>query len=264
MVAARECSTKDKDLTYNEDGHLYTTFAVTRISLGNDSRAYTISYYAQYPDLDPAVAAVDVSVSNFLTPWNWSAASAINSVIHSLHGGGHAAVASRREALSVALTESLRDRRYDWRSGLIAHALADSYAHTSGALSTEDERAFNSLFGHLWSSMFGTDPDEIIEPGKNPKFLAYVNSLFQATNQGEEDSDGRFAALLTKLNSMKCFGRQCSDFLKLFDGENSPGINKVALFEECMNSKARRLHAYEIADTIEYINGVAQNIVIPD
>jgi hypothetical protein len=100
---------------------------------------------------------------------------AIQELLHSLHGGDALAVAGRRACLERLLREGIGVMK-DWESGLIAHALGDSFAHIylkDGML-----RAFPRLRGHGVESKLGTDPDVI---SNNPAtYSDYVDSLNRA------------------------------------------------------------------------------------
>ena len=88
-------------------------------------------------------------------------------VLHSLHGGGKRAVMKRRSDLKDLIQEVIKNKSLeDYQIGLIIHAFADSYAHTTN----EDGKlkAFNYTWGHLFH---GHKPDIIAyDPERYKKF----------------------------------------------------------------------------------------------
>jgi hypothetical protein len=96
--------------------------------------------------------------------------------LHSLHGGGDAAVQQRRARLGQLIsngTDDYGNRLSPWEIGFLIHAFGDAYAHTY--TSRSGLNAYGWPFGHLWS---GHKPDIIAS--NREQYKTYVRELYRA------------------------------------------------------------------------------------
>jgi len=84
---------------------------------------------SNYPDIDSTYNAWKVSVYNTFLPWNWSWLYESNDTLHALHDGNDDEIKERRENLTSTLKYTLQSDESDWISGILMHALADTFAH---------------------------------------------------------------------------------------------------------------------------------------
>lgn len=177
---------------YQRAGHQYTTYIVAMAAgLGRD-RSYKLAYFSQFPDDEREFSATR-GAFYFLDP-NYRRQ--LMAVLHSLHGGGHAAVLKRREDLKALVARGIKEGGLeDFQIGLTIHALADAYAHTKGepdALS-----AFGYVVGHLFH---GHEPDFIAyDPDK---YKAYTCALFEALS-GRNICESELAGLHAVIEGLK-------------------------------------------------------------
>ena len=47
---------------------------------------------------------------------------------------------------------ALQSDKFDWISGILMHALADTFAHTKQGYSIENEEAYGCYWGHVWDT----------------------------------------------------------------------------------------------------------------
>lgn len=234
---------------YEQDGHLYTTLQVAKEAGIDAKRAFVLSYYSQYPDIDPEYEATPVALKYILWPPQWRWRDDITGRLHSLHGGNSEAVSERREELAQAVRESLADQSLDWRSGLLIHALGDSYAHTKSAFRTPSEHAYGKIIGHAIPSLMGRSPDDICDADNIPKYVGYVSALRKVMNSTESNSPTDIS-LRCRENRMTLFGPNIDwSSVSTDDLKGKP----TAGFVHCMNQKARRLSVDEVMSAINKI-----------
>lgn len=187
-------------IKYGPAGHLYTTYFVTKTALGDIDRAYEIAYFSQLPDEEKWFSATYA----FFTPWR-SESREIMKFQHALHGGDQIDVLETRDNLKrlIQFDESLKD----YQIGLIIHAYADSYAHTTvtkgGRL-----KAYGYIWGHLWH---GHDPDLIAyDP---PKYREYTCDLFKALSRKNNCENAQMADLHDMIKKLEMdISKELSDF----------------------------------------------------
>ncbi|WP_404310460.1 Calx-beta domain-containing protein [Neorhodopirellula lusitana] len=148
---------------YDEAGHFYTTYVVSRIAGFSKDESLELAYYSQAGDEDPRLEAygtirdelaptdakiIGKSVRGFFkglfssdpfsAPERAQAESRndrrnrqyildVNELYHSLHGGGPDDVAKRRQILGDLISDTTKSLK---EIGLLIHSFGDSYAHT--------------------------------------------------------------------------------------------------------------------------------------
>lgn len=250
LEAAQFC-TEQVPEPFLPDGHLYTTLSLTDIAEYDDLRKMTITYYSQYPDIDPDFEAVPVSFKYLFIPWKWDWRNDITGTLHSLHGGDRKAIDQRRENIQSALSQSLEDPNLDWLSGLIIHAYGDSYAHTKNEFNSENEKAYNVWIGHAIPTIFGSSPDDIKKENNEPKYLGYISSLYR-TIKLNDGHDERFIEFKNFVDKLDCEGGECPNFHALFTSNEE---NRIDKFTSCMNENSRPLKVSEINLAMSMIFG---------
>lgn len=246
IEAANKCI-RDISGLFIQDGHLYTTLSITELIRLPIERQMSIAYFSQYPDIDHDYEAVPVSFKYLLLPHKWKWRNDITGKLHSLHGGDRKAIDERREAIRKALTIFIKDPSNDWMSGLLIHALGDSYAHTKNPYNSSEERAYGVWIGHAvptispWSS----SPDNIKAPDNEPKFLGYVNDLFETLKTDDSDTTG-FKNFLAFVDKLECTGGQCPNFHALFHGQADTKKTRIDVYTDCMNKEMRQLTVPEV------------------
>jgi len=249
--ATAECLNESVE-KFLPDGHAYTTLSVTDIAKYPQLRKYVISYYSQYPDIDHDYEATPVALKFLLVPWEWGWRKDVMSDLHSLHGGGRDEIDQRRKNIEDVLSYTLRDPSLDWQSGLVIHAYADAYAHTSGVFSSRDEEAYGYLIGHAIPTLFGTSPDEIKANDNNEsKFFGYIDSLYASLKQ-DDSSDPEFAEFKEEVSELEC-GDVCPDFHELFLKEDDKEKINFGHFVNCMNRSALKLTESEVQSVMDMI-----------
>lgn len=165
---------------YLPSGHRDTTYVVARLAGLDELQSRRLAYFCQAPDAKalrysaPAVAVWGIG--------NPVYRQRIVAVLHSLHGGGVAAVRARREGLGRLIAESDKtDEASHWKIGFLIHAFGDSYAHVRPT--PEGDVAYGSLVGHGFDRT--VKPDYIGLHAEN--YAAYVRHLFTALNSGRGD-----------------------------------------------------------------------------
>lgn len=238
------------------DGHLYTTYSIAGITGYDMQRQLTLSYYSQYPDIDPDYDAVNTTVRYLFVPWYWPWHETINGTLHSLHAGNQSQIDQRRAAIKSALANSIQDPDLDWLSGLLIHAYGDAYAHTCGEYDSGREKAYGPWFGHGLQTFFGEDPDEIKNPTTEPKYLAYVDELYHTlrTRPDNDQSNEDLEWFKTNVREMSCEPGTCPIFHQLPNSDPAASESQVAAFAQCMNRTARRLKPSEV----EYATGLVK------
>ncbi|HLO61414.1 MAG TPA: hypothetical protein VK165_00465 [Azonexus sp.] len=167
---------------FKADGHFYTVDFVSKLAEIEEGRAERLVCFSQAPDQIMKYNAVPVSIFGI---FSWKNRSNIVNALHSLHGGDHEAVGKRREALELLVRESYGERKPDWQTGFLIHALGDSYAHVRG--SYDSPTAYGELVGHGFAFQ---NPDNIFAGENYRKYNAYVLSLFDAL-ANPENTQGR-------------------------------------------------------------------------
>lgn len=155
---------------YGRDGHQDTTYIVALMAGHSPNDAALLSFYNQAADdIWLRFSAPPITFWGSVTHWGYR--HRIIAVLHSLHGGDAPAVGARRQRLAREIASSRPDDPdYFWTTGLLLHALGDSFAHTR-----PDGRAYGELYGHAFA---GHLPDII---GDRPDlYLTYVETMFDA------------------------------------------------------------------------------------
>lgn len=251
LEAAQYCTNKVR--TFLPDGHLYTTLSIIDIADYDDSRKMTISYYSQYPDIDPDYEAVPVSFKYLPLPWKWEWRNDITGSLHSLHGGNKVAINQRRNNIKQSLLKTLKDPKLDWLSGLIIHAYGDSFAHTKNDFNSEEEQAYNVWIGHAISSIFGNSPDDIKQKENEPKYLAYISDLYM-TVKTNDNNDEKFNEFRSFVDNLECRGGVCPNFHALYT-DSPKDDSRIDQFTACMNKTARALKVSEVQQAMDLISG---------
>lgn len=232
------------------DGHLYTTLSIAELAMFPDERQLVIAYFSQYPDLDPDYEAVPVSLKYLLLPNKWTWRNDISGKLHSLHGGRREEIDARRAAIRQAITGMLDDPAKDWQTGLLIHALGDTYAHTENKFNSENEKAYGVWIGHLIPSLFGRSPDKIKTPLNEPKFLGYITDLYQLLSKNQ-NSNPRFQEFYRFVDDLECEGEQCPNFHALFNTKAHSEPARIDKFQGCMNSSMRQLTKSEVQSVMD-------------
>ena len=256
MDAAKACA-DEASTKLLEDGHKYTTYGISDIAGYDKQRKLTLTYFSQYPDLDPDYDAIMASVRYFFVPWYWGWHSKINGILHSLHDGDQSAIDKRRGAIKNALLISLKDKNQDWLSGLLIHAYGDAYAHTSGKYRSGQEDAYGPWWGHTWDYITRNNPDGIKNPVTEPKYLAYVNELYHVlrSDQPPDQSNAALETFKREVKEMRCTPGECPILQAVPDRNPEASIGEVKQFGDCMIKDARALKRSEVEDAISRIKG---------
>lgn len=254
MKAAEACVSQ-ASIKLEEDGHKYTTYRITDIAGYNKTRKLTLSYFSQYPDLDPDYDAINATVRYFFVPWYWGWHNKINGILHSLHDGDQAEIDQRRIAIKNALLNSLKDPSQDWLSGLLIHAYGDAYVHTSGKYRSGQEDAYGPWWGHAWDYVAGNNPDGIKNPVTEPKYLAYVDELYHVLRSDEppDQSNTALETFKREVKEMQCSPGECPILQAVSDRNPESSIGEVKQFGDCMMRDARALKPSEVEDAISRI-----------
>ena len=204
------------DLTNNIDvlglygvaGHFYTVYAVA-VARGYDrDAAYALAFYAQLPDQVAQYSAFDTvprTIKDLVTEKQWLRR--IQEELHSLHGGD---VAKRRACLKKLLSDP---GLFPFERGLLAHAFADSYAHTfvdeNGV-----EQSYGFPFGHAFTDHGGHEPDlPVLRPDL---YKTYVNELFNALPEGPNGSSkNRLRSVLNTVDSLPSQDPNATEFIHI-------------------------------------------------
>lgn len=155
---------------YEKSGHQYTTYIVAMMAGLGRPRSFRLAYYSQVPDDEIRFSATLA----FFYVFNLDYRKQIMAVLHSLHGGDHDLVLKRRSDLRDLIRDGIkRGSLADYQIGLMIHAFADSYAHTT----THDGqlKAFDYTWGHLFH---GHKPDIIAHDPE--KYEDYACALYKA------------------------------------------------------------------------------------
>lgn len=175
---------------YGREGHQDTTYIVALMAGHSARDAALLSFYNQAADdIWLRYSAPPVTFWGSVTHWGYR--HRIIAILHSLHGGNESDVAARRERLSRLIGDAdPAGPDYYWTTGLLLHALGDSFAHTR-----TDGQAYGELYGHAFD---GHTPDNIGE--RSELYLAYVETLHEAL-AGTDGGDR--AALDTYTNHIR-------------------------------------------------------------
>ncbi len=157
---------------YERSGHQYTTYIVSMAAGLGRELSHELSAFSQYPDDEKQFSATSAAFRVFDQEYRRE----IMAVLHSLHGGGQEEVLKRRRDLKALTAAGIKDGALEpYQVGLVIHAFADSYAHTTGDQADGTLEAFDYVVGHLFH---GHTPDLIAyDP---PKYRAYSCALFEA------------------------------------------------------------------------------------
>lgn len=174
---------------FKKDGHFYTVAYISSLAKVEPQRAERLTCFAQAPDAIRKYNAVPVAF------WviDWSYRTMIMDTLHSLHGGDHSAVETRREKLEALIQASYRTGKPDWQTGFMIHALGDSYAHVHGDL--ERPQAYGPLVGHGFAT---EDPDKIYVGKNYKKYNAYAFALYRALSNPEDQSGKPYLEIFAK------------------------------------------------------------------
>jgi hypothetical protein len=188
------CGPSQELLKYKSDGHQDTTYIVA-IHAGWEPRdAAELAFYSQAPD-DLAVEYSAPSGTARLFALQFRRAHLLSSVLHSLHGGGEAAVQARQQSLARMVTDHTGiyanpDRMDErWKAGFLIHAMGDSYSHVWGVNQNRaGSVSYNPVVGHIPDGLIHGNPDDIV--GNFENYAAYARALYRALDTGNGDPDG--------------------------------------------------------------------------
>lgn len=228
-------------------GHLYTTYKVAREIHISAPRAFRLAYYSQYPDIDPHFDAVAVGVKYALWPPQHEWKTGVLGKLHSLHNGDKLQVEKRREQLEELAKQSLMDESQDAISGLLIHALGDSYAHTKNNFGADNEEAYGSFIGHAHMNLFGKSPDDFCAGRATDKYVAYLAALRRVFGSTEQTS--REQVLQTCKAGLADFYGPVVDWNRIPPDEENP----VVKYGDCMNKHARPLTKLEVKSVIDSV-----------
>ena len=271
MKAAEECA-KGKHVKSEEDGHEFTTYGVSEIANYARKRQLVLTYFSQYPDIDPDYDATTSFFRFLFAPWYWEWHDKITDILHSLHGGDQQAIDQRRAVIKRALQRSLQDQNEDWLSGLLIHAYGDAYAHTKGPHKSGQEEAYGPWIGHglrtlgywitlgVWRGdafqiVFVDDPDRIKNPVTEPKYLAYVDELYYTlrSDQDRTRSNSQLDQFKEEVRAMTCESGRCPVLQAVPNLDPATAVKEVEAFAVCMLTKARRLTSSEVEQAMSLI-----------
>lgn len=177
---------------YQRSGHQYTTYIVAMKAGLEQDRAMEISFFSQFPDDEVKFSATLAFFYLFEPKYRKE----IMAVLHSLHGGDRIAIAKRRLDLYELIRNGVKSGKIpDYQIGLMIHAFADSYAHTT--ITNGEEFAFSYGVGHLFH---GHSPDVIVHDP--PKYKTYTCALYMALSQ-RQDCDMALVDLYKMIDALK-------------------------------------------------------------
>lgn len=183
------------DAKYNRDGHQDTTYIVAVMAGRSPREAALLSFYNEAAD-DLAWRFAAPQVSVWASFGGWTYRHRIVGVLHSLHGGGPEAVDQRRRDLARALSgRPVGAHDTVWQSGLIIHALGDSFAHTRGEHGQGE--AYGELYGHL---LDGHEPDYVAM--RPAVYQAYIEHLYEALAVPGSEDRAAFEAFAGRMNDL--------------------------------------------------------------
>lgn len=251
IKAANKCALESSG-PFVPDGHLYTTLSIAELVRLPVERQMVIAYFSQYPDIDHDYEAVPVSFKYLLLPHKWQWRNDITGKLHSLHGGDRKAIDKRREVIRKILADLIKDPSSDWISGLLIHAFGDSYAHTQNPYNSSEERAYGVWIGHAIPTLspWSSSPDNIKALGNEPKYLGYVNDLYETLKTDDSDAAG-FKDFLVFVDDLECAGGQCPNFHALFHGQADTKNTRIDNYTDCMNQSMRPLNVPEVQSVMD-------------
>ncbi len=205
-------SRRDPSGLYDIGGHFYSVYLAALAAGLTAAQAYDIAYYAQLPDMQDGLSAVDALkdwleatteiaslvgadaadpnlIGKLLDRQSFDAD--VFKYLHSLHGGDANA---RRQCLERLLRNPPHPLQ-PWELGLILHAFGDAYAHTH-------DNNFNSAYGfpkgHLkpvadlghYVDAIGNHPD---------RYQLYVHDMYSILG-GDPSKEGLDAIMLSLMN----------------------------------------------------------------
>jgi len=256
--AIKICTEKAKDIgdlgtEFIQDGHLYTTLAIADIVQLPKERQLVLSYYTQYPDIDPDYGATPVAIKYLFLPWKYRWRNSITGKLHSLHGGDYSHIQQRRKNIGESLNETIKDPSLDWLSGLIIHAYGDAYAHTKFEYASEFERAYNVWLGHAWATLMRKSPDDIKRNAvTEEKYLRYIQD-FYTHMKPDGTSDHDFKQFKKFVEDYQCTGGSCPNFHAKYTNQD-PSNNKIDFFRDCMNNTSQPLSPQEVSQAFGKID----------
>jgi hypothetical protein len=177
--AVCEINESNRQIKYNKEGHLNTTYIVARIAGHDIGYARQLACFSQMPDKEvmrlsaPAVAVWGI--------FSWEYRHLIMAILHSLHGGKGEEVQARRDKLAMIIKEGVANNQDSWKLGFMIHAMGDSYAHVCG--NGENIKSYGELVGHAFA--FSEKPDEISHEDNISHYTLYIKELFLALQKSE-------------------------------------------------------------------------------
>lgn len=210
---------------FEQVGHISTAHIIGITAGLGPYIAERYALFSQAPDqLVMKYAAIPVSIWGTLLPWELQYRHDVTAVLHSLHGGGPEEVQKRRDRLEAIAKEYVErnDRKEDWKTGFIIHALGDSYAHTY-RYEGEGTYAYGQWTGHLCRRGL-YHPDSIKENLDN--YLGYIDALYRVynTGMGDEEAFRRFRSFVKDAAAKPIDDEQIN---KLIDDYNIGMMSKI-------------------------------------
>ncbi len=176
---------------YQEGGHFYTAFMVSRAAGYSDQEAYEYASYTQYPDEDPQFDAINNALKAMTVLPGGGDARDIHDYLHSLLRDGSKGANNTRRCCLLKLLSSAGLE--PWEKGFLTHALGDTYSHawndrrknvwSEEVYRPEEDYPYTAGAGH---GLDLTHPDAVRY--RKARYKAYADALFQALGGKDRDS----------------------------------------------------------------------------
>ena len=235
---------------FGKEVHSYATYEIINMSNYSKRRKLLITYYSQYPDIEKSYAATYSSLSTIIKPWIIKQTCRNNSALHALHNGDYIKINKRRKNINSILQYTLRFDDLDWMSGILLHALADSYAHTKGEYGSKNEKAYNCITGHFYDNFVGKSPDNLKKNKyAKKKFNKYIDNLCDLFNIDKMSP-----------NVIKLKNNMNYEF-HYTPSKDRNTLDLIDKFTNCMNTLARPIERHEMNMIIKIINKGGKNVL---
>jgi len=256
LLAEIERKYENERMALEEEGHYETSFSILDLAGLDDVRRVMVSYYSQYPDINPDFEATPVAIKYILMPIEYAWRNNITGVLHSLHGGGSSEILERRNLIRESLRLTIKHPELDWMSGLIIHAMGDAYAHTKNEIGTLQEEAYGPWVGHAYHSIIGRNPDKLTPNDDEHstivrnKYYRYINDLFETVKQRNAKHKVFIEEVFLRVINHEC---QENNNCPAFYREDAILSKRMDDIKECMNTSAKDLTKEHIIDTVNLI-----------